>query len=221
MGRNQGQFLAMNRFRRQFLSSVSHGRMGSKSSDRAPLRRWLAAALAFSFLMGTAATTQLAAAEASLTEYQVKALFLLNFTKYVTWPASAFAETNSPIAIGIYGEDKFGEDLEKAVTGKNVGGRSIVIQRIKSADESAKCHIVFIGSSEKKRAGEIIAQLQTAPVLTVGEIEQFTEQGGIINFTKKEGKVRLEINLQAAQLANVQISSKLLSVADVVKGKSK
>jgi hypothetical protein len=180
----------------------------------------LAIAIVITFA-GLCGTSQLPAAEASLTEYQVKALFLLNFTKYVTWPAGAFAETNSPIALGVYGEDKFGEDLEKAIAGKNVGGRSIVIQPIKGADDAAKCHIVFISSSEKKRASEIIAQLQTTPVLTVGETEQFIDQGGVINFTKKEGKVRLEINLQAAQQANLQISSKLLSVADIVKGKSR
>jgi YfiR/HmsC-like len=222
MGRRQGHFL-MNRPHRQFLTSVDDARVGNNGSRCAPTswRRWLLTALTIPFLLGVFGTSRLAAGEASLTEYQVKALFLLNFTKYVTWPSNAFAETNSPFAIGIYGEDKFGEDLEKALAGKNVGGRSIVIQSIKNADDSAKCQIVFISNSEKKRTPEIVAQLQSAPVLTVGETELFTDQGGIINLSKKEGKVRLEINLQAAQLANLQISSKLLTVADVVKGKTK
>jgi hypothetical protein len=56
-------------------------------------------------------------------------------------------------------------------------------------------------------------------VLTIGEIDQFLEQGGVINFVKKEGRIRLEISLDAARLANLQISSKLLNVADAVRGK--
>src|ERR1041385_7150817 len=61
--------------------------------------------------------------EASFTEYQVKALFLLNFTKYVDWPNTVFADAKTPITIGVYGENKFGDDLEKAVSGKSVNGR--------------------------------------------------------------------------------------------------
>ena len=66
-----------------------------------------------------------------------------------------------------------------------------------------------------------MGKIKTRPVLTVGETDQFMEQGGVINFVKKEGKVRLEINLDAARQAKLEISSKLLNVADVVKGKSK
>ncbi len=156
---------------------------------------------------------------AALTEYQVKALFLLNFTKYIDWPAEAFAETNSPITIGVIGENHFGDDLAKAVEGKCVNGRKIVILPLESDKDFCKCHILFISASEKKRVSDIVARIKSRPILTVGETDQFTRQGGIINFTKKEGKVRLEIDLSAAQSAKIQISSRLLSVADVVRGK--
>lgn len=159
--------------------------------------------------------------DAAFTEYQVKALFLMNFTKYVDWPDTAFAATNTPLTIGVYGENNFGDNLQKAVAGKKVGNRSIVIRQFDGTNDMAQCQILFISNSEEKNQGKILDQLKASPVLTVGETEQFTEQGGIINFVIKDGKVRLEINLQAAQQANLQISSKLLSVADVVKGKPK
>jgi hypothetical protein len=161
-----------------------------------------------------------AGGEAALTEYQVKALFLMNFTKYVDWPASAFAGTNTPITIGVYGENHFGDDLQKVVAGRNINGRSIVIRQITSTNDLAGCQVLFISRSAEKTEGEILVEIKTLPVLTVGETGQFIEQGGIINFAMKDGKIRLEINLEAARLANLQISSKLLSVADVVKGKS-
>ncbi len=160
-------------------------------------------------------------ANLSLTEYQVKSLFLLNFTKYVDWPAGAFADTNAPVTIGVYGENKFGDDLPKAVAGKTAGGRSITVRQIEKTEDLGKCHILFISGSEKKRVAEILGRVKALPVLTVGETDQFIDQGGIINFTMKEGKVRLEINLQSARAANLQVSSKLLSVADAVQGKSR
>ena len=159
--------------------------------------------------------------EASLTEYQVKSLFLLNFAKYVDWPSDAFAVPAAPIVIGVVGEGKFGGELAKAVEGKNVDGRPVLVRQMQTPEDLGKCHILFIGSSEKTGLVEILVRLKTRPVLTVGETDHFMEQGGMINFVKKDGKIRLEINLDAARQANLQISSKLLNVADVVKGKLK
>jgi hypothetical protein len=187
-------------------------RLGRRSSLKG-----LIGLLAFLGLFLRVATV--ASGEVSLTEYQVKALFLLNFAKYVDWPAASFAETNTPIVIGLCGEDKFGDALKKAVEGKSVSGRGIVIQPIEKDADLAKCHLLFISDSEKKRLADILAKTKAVPVLTVGESDQFLEQGGVINFVKKEGKIRLEINLDAARLARLEISSKLLGVADVVKGK--
>ena len=160
-------------------------------------------------------------AETPLTEHQVKSLFLLNFAKYVDWPSDVFTAPDAPIVIGVLGEGKFGGELAKTVEGKNIQGRPILIRQIQTPEDSGKCHILFIGSSEKAGLVEILKRIKTKPVLTVGETDQFMEQGGVINFVKKEGKVRLEINLEAARQAKLEISSKLLSVADVVKGKLK
>ena len=155
----------------------------------------------------------------TITEYHLKALFLFNFIKYVDWPAESFSTTSSPIVIGVLGRDNFQDDLPRVIEGKTVKGRTIIIRHITSDDEIAGCHILFISSSENLRSGETLRKTATMPVLTVGEQEQFLQKGGIINFTLKEGKVRLEISLDAARLAKLQVSSKLLSVADIVRGK--
>lgn len=158
-------------------------------------------------------------AEPSFTEYQVKAGFLFNFVKYVAWPPEAFTEVATPITIGIVGKDKFGEDLRKAVEGKSFADRKIVVRQFANDSDFSKCHILFVSASEKKHLGEILDKIKTLPVLTVGEAEGFLESGGIIKFTKKQDKIRLEIDLNAARHAQLQISSKLLAVADVVRGK--
>jgi hypothetical protein len=165
------------------------------------------------------ATERSLGADAAYTEYQVKALFLYNFSKYVDWPASTFSQTDTPITIGVLGENKFGHDLEKAVAGKTVGGRKIVVQMVGMEADWSKCNILFISSSENRHLVEILDKVKTLPVLTVGESSQFVQDGGIINFMKKADTVRLEVDLNAAQLAKLQISSKLLKVADTIHGK--
>jgi hypothetical protein len=152
-----------------------------------------------------------------MAEYQVKALFLCNFVKYVNWPADAMPAAPSPIVIGIVGDDKFNDSLTRAVEGKNFNGRAIVIKHLSADDDPSGCAILFISSSEDSRLDAILRKADALPILTVGENESFLQKGGIINFTLKEDKIHLEINLRVAQKAKLQISSKLLSVADAVK----
>jgi len=158
------------------------------------------------------------AADASMPEYQVKALFLFNFAKYVEWPASAFTSPTSPLTIGILGESNFG-DLSRVLKDRTIGGRKIVVRQLSSDQEMLECQILFIGTSQRERLTDILKLAATQPILTVSEIEHFTELGGIIGFVKKDARIRLEIDLEAAQRAQLQLSSKLLSVADTVRGK--
>ena len=166
--------------------------------------------LAFMIFLSGSLTVR---AQISMTEYQVKALFLCNFLKYVDWPAGA----TGPIVIGVLGQDNFNDSLPNAVEGKNINGRVIVIKHLSADDEVSGCAILFVSSSENSQLSEILGKTGSLPILTVGESDSFLQNGGIINFLLKEGKIHLAINLKAAQKVNLQISSKLLSVADVVK----
>jgi len=159
------------------------------------------------------------AADVSMPESQVKALFLYNFAKYIDWPATAFKTPGSPIVIGLYGDATLQSDLEAIVAGKTVDGHPIVVERIKHAADPGPCHILFIKASPALTP-HVLQKLKALPVLTVGESDDFIENGGMINFVMKDNKMRLAINLAAAQESNLRISSKLLGVADVVKGKS-
>lgn len=160
------------------------------------------------------------AQENALPEYQVKALFLYNFAKYIEWPPAAFFGTNSPITIGIIGEDNFGAALPSAVNAKTVGGRSFAIKHLSANDNLQGCQILFISGSESANTATILGKVGAQPILTVGEDGTFLEEGGIINFVLKNGNVRLEINLASSDKAGLKISSRLLAVADIVKRKA-
>ena len=191
---------------------------GDNSSFLASIRRrWRRGAISLFGLMIFLLGNLTLDAETTMAEYQVKALFLLNFVKYVDWPAEAAPGATSPIVIGILGQDNFNDSLTNAAEGKSFNGRAVVIKRLSANDDLGGCAILFISASEKSRLDEILGKTGRLPILTVGEDESFLQKGGIINFTLKEDKIHLAINLKAAQKVNLQISSKLLSVADVVK----
>lgn len=189
-------------------------------SDRLGTKRRMAKAIAWSvFLGGWCGAGLIGRADVSMPEYQVKALCLYNFAKYVEWPAGSFPDANSPISIGVAGNDAFAETLKTVVKGKAINGRPIAIQTLKPGEEGRKCHIVFVSSSENKRLEEILRPVKSSPVLTVGEGEPFGQAGGIISLVIRSDKVRFDIDLAAASQARLQISSKLLGLADAVRGK--
>jgi len=150
-------------------------------------------------------------------EYQVKAAFLYNFAKFVEWPPQTFKAAKAPVRICILGENPFGSALGDAVGGKTVLGRPLVVSDVSSAVQGSDCQILFIGSSERKHLRAILAELRTTRVLTVGEMDGFASQGGIVNFRLIDGHVRLEINIEAAGQAGLRINSSVLSLATIVK----
>jgi len=147
------------------------------------------------------------------TEYQIKAAFIFNFARFVEWPAGAFAGTTSPLVIGILGENPFRNDLQRTIGDKTVDDHPLVIKELRSQAEATNCHILFISSSEKPRLPQILKVVNGTSVLTVGEMERFTETGGMINFVQEGSKIRFQINNEAATGAGLKISSKLLNLA--------
>lgn len=156
-------------------------------------------------------------AQAQADEYQVKAAFLFNFVKFVEWPPEAFSDDNTSFVIGVIGDDPFGGALDQSVSGKSVNGRQLSVRRLKWGEDLRGCHILFISSSERKRLAQIISSLRGASVLTVSDIDQFNQQGGIINFILVASRVRFEINADVAEQGRLKISSKLLTLAKTVK----
>lgn len=155
-------------------------------------------------------------AQAPPTEYEVKAVFLFNFSQFVDWPAAAFADDRSPLVIGVLGNDPFGATLDEIVRGETVNGRAIVVRRYQSIDQLDTCHILFIDRSQNAQIDAIVAALQGRSVLTVGDFDGFASHGGMIRFVTVGNKIRLRVNLTAAQQVSLAISSKLLRPAQVL-----
>ncbi|UCF90634.1 MAG: YfiR family protein [Desulfobacterales bacterium] len=174
-------------------------------------RYYFAALLLFSAITGKDAFSETSVPR----EYIVKAAFLYNFAKFVEWPADAFAEIRSPIVLGMLGEDPFGSALD-SINHKSVGDREIVIQRLEKLADLKKCHMLFISRSEKNDLDSILAQLSGLNILTVSDMDGFALKGGIIGLFTVGNKIRFEINVDSAKRSGLQISSKLLKLAEIV-----
>jgi hypothetical protein len=148
-----------------------------------------------------------------LTEYEIKAGFLYNFTKFVEWPSEVFHDASAPIVLGIVGANPFGTLLTDAAAGKTVNGRAVLIKHFREDEDLQSCQIAFVSSLEKKRAAQILEKLGRANVLTVGEGDTFIAAGGMIAFVVEGNKVRLVMNLEAASEARLKISAKVIAVA--------
>jgi hypothetical protein len=147
-------------------------------------------------------------------EYQVKAAFLLNFTKFIDWPSGAFANPDSPITICILGKDPFGPVLDEIVRGETVNARKVTVQRISQPGAPQTCHVVFVGEPDKD-ISKTLNGLGRG-VLTVGEGERFLRDGGMVALVIDNHRVRFDINQTAATGAGLGLSARLLTVARAV-----
>ena len=150
-------------------------------------------------------------------EYEVKAAFIYNFLKFIDWPNGAFAGRSDTVKLCVLGDDLFGTALN-SIEEETVKDKKITIKHYNKFVDLGKCHILFICSSEKNQLTEILDTIKDMNILTVSDTRGFAQQGVVINFYIEEDKVRFEINQDAANRSGLKISSKLLSLAKIVRG---
>jgi len=156
-----------------------------------------------------------AAQKASPTESQVKAAYLYNFGKFVRWEGDRAVSPDS-LEICVLGKDPFGAVLDATVEGESIAGKKITVRRLSTVQESARCSILFVGTSEESRLAPILSVSQRQGVLTVSDIPHFAERGGIIGFVMQQDRIRFEVNRGAAEQSHLVLSSELLKVASKV-----
>jgi hypothetical protein len=191
----------------------------TRARTRARLGKVVAGFVLLAVLLGVLLPAGLptsARGEPPVREYAVKAAFLYNFAKFVEWPADAFADPASPLVLCVIGEDPFG-DAFKPLKGKTVNGRPLAIRHAATLDGVGQCHLLFISSSEKPFLPGILSATKGSNVLTVGDMEDFGRAGGFVTLVNEENRVGIEVNLEAVQRTRLKISSKLLSLAKIVK----
>lgn len=174
-------------------------------------------------LLGVACTVgrvPSARADPAATEYEVKAVYLFNFARFVTWPDAAFTSPSAPFAVCVLGHDPFGPVLDHTLANETVDGRSIEARRVATPADATNCQLLFLDAHDVGTRTALLRALDTKPVLTVGDDEAFAESGGIVGLPVVGGTVRVTVNQTALRRAGLTMSSQLLRIARIVPGAS-
>ena len=144
----------------------------------------------------------------SMIEYQVKAAFIYNFMAFTHWPDS----TGKTINLCVYGEDYFGQEIDK-LQNRSINNRHIKVVRITDSDKLKACQAIFFSKSVNSQLSSILNDLQNEPILTLADNPNATAQGIAINMSLVNEKIVFEINLTKVRASGLDISSKLLQLA--------
>ena len=148
---------------------------------------------------------------AAPTEYQLKAVFLLNFARYATWPATALPDA-APIEICVLGRDPFGIHL-KGLEARQAQGRAVKVRYPDTVEAAAGCAVVFVAASEQRGLNALLREMAYTPTLTVSDIDGFVEAGGSIGFVTEDDRIRFDINRTTLARDDIKLSAQLLKLA--------
>lgn len=151
---------------------------------------------------------------AQVTPSTLTAAFLYTFARFTEWPADANA---APLNICVLGDPAVAEGLDQVTSGRSLGGREILVSRVALGAGLRACHLLYVTGEDPAAATRALEAVGTAPVLTVGEGERFVRLGGIAGLFIEEGRMRFAINPEAALRAGLRLSSKILSLAKIVR----
>jgi hypothetical protein len=151
----------------------------------------------------------------SYSEYEVKLVYLYQFVKYFNWPEDS--NNKEEFIIGLYGYHDFGNLADKMYADRKFNNKSCKVISIGSAEEAKSCDLIYVLGVSKFDAMQFLKDIKGQPILTVGDqLEDFCEIGGMINFTDKTDKQRLELCPPNVENANMQVSKQLYAIARII-----
>jgi hypothetical protein len=145
-------------------------------------------------------------------EYRIKAAYLYNLSKFITWPDEAAQDRSAAVTICVYGYNPFDRYLEK-LRERKVKGRAIDIRYLNEQQPLAGCQIVFVSQHNTSLPKVLATPPPYPPILTVSDDEDFLRRGGLVSLVTVSNNVQLDINLSRAKQAGFTISANLLEVA--------
>jgi hypothetical protein len=157
-------------------------------------------------LMGSGASAQ------DVTEPALKAAFIYNFAKFTEWPTGVVPAVE-PWALCVLGDAAVGEALERAVKGRMLDGHAMGVSRIADVRAGRLCHVLYVSGLTAAQSAQLLAGMRDQPVLTMSDLDGFTEVGGIAQCFFEHGQLRFNIHRESATRARLQISSRLLALA--------
>lgn len=168
-------------------------------------------------VLAVAAPIRVDAAAPGATDQQVKAVFVYNFSRFVEWPASAFAADAEPFVIGVVGNDSFAALLEDVVRGESAGTHPILVRRYPATEDELPAHLLFIDRSAGASLAQMVALADVRGTLIVSDAEEAASRGAMIELATVKSRIRMRVNMDHTRAAGLSVNSNLLRQAEIVR----
>jgi len=146
----------------------------------------------------------------NVTEPALKAAFIYNFARFTTWPDGWPA--SDPFVICVVG-DAVADAMDRVIKGRQLAGHLIAVSRATPTGPHRACHLLYMTGIPSSQAAQMVAGLRDAPVLTISDIEGFTDGGGMAQLFFDRGQLQFSIRLDPVKRARLLLSSKLIILA--------
>lgn len=154
----------------------------------------------------------------STVEYKIKAGFVMNFLRFVSWPDDGSSEPEV-WRIGVLGNREVFKTIRDTLAEKTIDDIPVEVIKLKVDEDVLDCHVMFVMRDFDTDSWAKFNQIEHLPILIVGESKNFAHNFGMIGFIKRKTNFRLEINLTRAKKAGLVVSSKLAGMAQLVDNK--
>lgn len=146
-------------------------------------------------------------------EYRLKAAFLTNFIRFISWPDEDMPNQRKEVILCVFGENPFGDALRR-VEGKLLNNRKLRVVETTSIHDIPDCHLLFVSKSQKMHLQEVMHHIQHQPVVSVSDMAEFVTAGGGIEFVMvKQDRLSFIINRTDLMQRKLQIRSQMLELA--------
>ncbi|QNA90540.1 YfiR family protein [Massilia sp. Dwa41.01b] len=152
-----------------------------------------------------------AAAQPARVESALKAAYLVKFAGFVDWPGTAFARADSPLVIGVAGNEELAQQLEQMVAGRKVGSHPLTVRRLRRGDSPAGLQVLYVGNLERAASAELLDAARGLPLLTVSDAPE--APAGMIHFVLMGDRLRFEVALREVAPSGLKISARMLAAA--------
>jgi len=148
------------------------------------------------------------------TESVLKGAFVYNFATFTEWPPNVLM-SGTPISVCVVGDDAVADALVANTAGRQIDGHSIEVD-IRAAEALQGCHVLYVSSTSRRIVDTVLAASEGSPILTISDAENFARTGGIAELFVEAGKMRFRVNLSSVMRSQIELSSRLLSLADLI-----
>ena len=145
----------------------------------------------------------------------LKAAYLVNFVRFIDWPASTPADV---LRVCFSGAPGVREALMAGLDRTRVGARRLTVRVLESGASAHGCDVLYADATNIASPRVPSSSAESAPsgMLSIGEHADFVRHGGTIGLFTEDNHLRFSVNVENARRAGLRVSGALLQLASSI-----